>query len=49
MGGSSLDLCCHGNTDDAGVQFPLAHHGQDDDLENPGPTLAVSCSNSQVR
>ena len=48
MGGSGLDLCCHGNTDDAGVQFPLAHHRQDDDVENTGLTLAISGSNSQV-
>ena len=48
MGCSCLDIRCHGNLDDAGVQFPLAHHGQNNELQGSGDTLAVYGSNTQV-
>ena len=48
MGSFNLGICYHGNADYASVQLPLAHHRQDNVLEDTGGAFVVSLSISQV-
>ena len=48
MGSFNLGICYHGNADYAGIQLPLAHHRQDNVLEDTSGAFVVSRSISQV-